>query len=77
MPSRTEVLSAFISISVNGEQTEIPAGQCVPELLDFLSIPADRVAIEIDKSIVRKRDWQQTLVQPGAQIEIVEFVGGG
>jgi len=46
-------------------------------LLDSLSVASDRVAIELNKSIVRKRDWHETTIQNGSQIEIVEFVGGG
>ncbi len=46
-------------------------------LLDWLKIGSDRVAVELNKSIVRKRDWERTLLSDGSQIEIVEFVGGG
>jgi sulfur carrier protein len=77
MPAPTEVSSAFISVSVNGHPREIPSGQTVAQLLDFLGIAGDRVAVELNKSIVRKRDWQQTAVAPGSYVEIVEFVGGG
>ena len=47
------------------------------ELLAWLGVAAERVAVELNKAIVRRRDWQQALVTGGAQIEIVEFVGGG
>jgi thiamine biosynthesis protein ThiS len=33
--------------------------------------------VELNKSIVRKRDWDATLVTGGSQVEVVEFVGGG
>jgi len=49
----------------------------VAELLAWLGIAADRVAVELNKAIVRRRDWQQALVPGGSQLEIVEFVGGG
>jgi thiamine biosynthesis protein ThiS len=77
MPAHSEVSSALISVSVNGETRKVPPGQSLAALLDFLQIPPDRVAIELNKCIVRKRDWQQTAVTPGSFIEIVEFVGGG
>ena len=51
--------------------------QTVAALLATLKIPAERVAIELNKTIVRKREWESTLVGEGAQVEIVEFVGGG
>jgi thiamine biosynthesis protein ThiS len=66
-----------ISVVINGESREVPANQCLAALLDWLSIASDRVAVELNKSIVRKRDWAAAQVANGARIEIVEFVGGG
>jgi len=67
----------MIHVLVNGEIREFPPGQSIAHLLDSLQIPSDRVAIELNKTIVRKRDWDRTTVGPDSQIEIVEFVGGG
>jgi len=66
-----------MQISVNGELKEVPVGQSVAALLDWLSVGVDRVAVELNRSIVRKRDWEGTMLSDGSQIEIVEFVGGG
>lgn len=66
-----------IEIVVNGERKSVPPGLTVQRLLETLAIPADRVAVELNKSIVRKRNWEDTLVETGAQVEIVQFVGGG
>jgi thiamine biosynthesis protein ThiS len=64
-------------ISVNGERKRVPVPLSVADLLTHLGVSADRVAIELNREIVRKRDWQATQVSVGAQVEIVEFVGGG
>jgi len=66
-----------IEITINGSRTEVPENQTVENLLTHLGIRSDRVAIEIDKNIVTRRLWTSTSVVSGAQIEIVEFVGGG
>jgi len=66
-----------IHIYINGQPREVAASQTVASLLAELNIPAERVAIELNRSIVRKREWHSVLVGEGAQIEIVEFVGGG
>jgi thiamine biosynthesis protein ThiS len=55
----------------------VPAEQSVLQLLEWLNLHSDRVAVELNKSIVRKRDWPRVSVPPGSKIEIVEFVGGG
>lgn len=67
----------MLHVTVNGEAREFTPGQSLAGLLDSLNIASDRVAIELNKVIVRKRDWESTLVAPDSQIEIVEFVGGG
>jgi len=66
-----------ISISVNGEQRLTEEGQTILELLGQLQIDPARVAVELDRRIVKQPRWANTLVGPGAEIEIVQFVGGG
>lgn len=67
----------MIEIKVNGEARTVPAGLTVATLLTHLDVPADRVAIELNRRIVRKSHWGQTEVNSGAEVEIVMFVGGG
>ena len=66
-----------IEVVVNGEVRSVPRGFNVVRLLEFLKIDPARVAVELNRSIVRKQDWSATPVENGAQIEIVWFVGGG
>ena len=67
----------MITIEINGEPKQVPPDQSVSALLGWLNISADRVAVELNRSIVRKREWAEVTVPDGARIEIVEFVGGG
>jgi sulfur carrier protein len=71
------VQGTYVEIKVNGEAREVPPAQSVSAVLEWLKIPQDRVAVELNKNIVRKRDWDKTVVPDAAQLEIVEFVGGG
>ena len=66
-----------VNIVLNGEPRSVPAGLNIEQLLGFLSIDAGRVAVECNRSIVRKPDWSSSKVEDGAQIEVVWFVGGG
>jgi thiamine biosynthesis protein ThiS len=68
---------AGIGITVNGERRSVPAGLNVREVLSRLGVAADRVAVEMNREIVRKAEWETTVVPDGASLEIVEFVGGG
>lgn len=69
--------SELLNVFVNGEPRQVPSDSTVASLLEWLKLPSERVAVELNKSIVRKREWHETLIAGGAQLEIVEFVGGG
>jgi thiamine biosynthesis protein ThiS len=64
-------------IRVNGEPREVPIGLTLLDLLRFLEVDPERVAVELNRKIVRQPEWSGTAVSDGAVIEIVQFVGGG
>ncbi len=69
--------SKTIEIVVNGEPKRVPEGLDVTRLLEWLAIDPARVAVELNRTIVRKQEWHTMTVEGGAQLEIVWFVGGG
>lgn len=66
-----------IEVVVNGRARRIPEGLFLDGLLIFLEIDPSRVAVERNRSIVRKTDWPAVRVEAEDQLEIVWFVGGG
>ena len=66
-----------MEISVNGERRQVGEGMTVLLLLRTLSLPETRVAVERNRSLVRKAEFADTLLSDGDRIEIVTFVGGG
>jgi thiamine biosynthesis protein ThiS len=66
-----------IRIQLNGEDRTVAAGLSVAELLRELDIAQDKVAVELNRQIVRQPQWATMPVEDGAQLEIVQFVGGG
>ena len=66
-----------IEVAVNGEKRQIPAGLNVRQMLLHLKLDPQRVAVELNRTIVRKSKWDSTSVEAYANIEIVEFEGGG
>ena len=67
----------MIDIVVNGEVRSIPEGQTILNLLAQLQLDPARVAVEMDRRIVKQPSWTETVLRAGAQLEIVQFVGGG
>jgi thiamine biosynthesis protein ThiS len=70
-------MTPAVTVIINGESREIPAGLTVNEMLARLGIPAGRVALEYNLEILPRSRWDQTRVQSGDRFEIVHFVGGG
>ncbi len=68
---------ATIKISLNGEAREAPRGIGLDHLLELFSLPSQRVAIELNKNVIRRADWPKTDLSDGDRIEVVHFVGGG
>jgi sulfur carrier protein len=66
-----------IRISVNGQSQSIPEGQSISGLLYQLELDPARVAVELNRRIVKQPLWDETLLPDGAELEIVQFVGGG
>ncbi len=66
-----------IHIVINGEMRTVAPQQTVLDLLRRLGLDPARVAVELDRRIVKQAQWSGTVVEAGAQIEIVQFVGGG
>ena len=64
-------------IRLNGEEFEVGTGATLASLLEQLALKSDRVAVELDRSIVPRGSWAATKISGGASVEVVHFVGGG
>jgi thiamine biosynthesis protein ThiS len=66
-----------IEIQLNGEKFLVAARATVADLVRQLELTEDRVAVELDRRIVRRADWGGETLCAGSAIEIVQIVGGG
>ncbi len=66
-----------MQILVNGETRTAAGGHTVLDLLSEMGLDPARVAIELDRSILKRPSWPTTVLRDGARLEIVQFVGGG
>lgn len=64
-------------IEVNGEAREVKEDISLPELVAILNLKAEQVAIELNKQVVRRAQWESTMLHEADKVEIVHFVGGG
>ena len=66
-----------ILVKVNGEDKLIPQNISILSLLELFKINKDRVVIELNKIILKKSNFEATILSGNEEIEIVTFVGGG
>ena len=67
-----------MEIQINGRSTGLPnANVSLVDLILLLDLAHERVAIELNETVVQKRDWATTQLKSNDHVEIVHFVGGG
>jgi thiamine biosynthesis protein ThiS len=69
--------SIAMNLVINGEPRDFSAPLTLAGLVDHLGMKADRVAVELNRSIVARDQWAKTSLAEGDRLEIVHFVGGG
>jgi thiamine biosynthesis protein ThiS len=69
-----------MKLQINGEErdfSDAPAPFTLAALVEKLGMKADRVAIELNRDIVARDRWAETVLNEGDHLEVVHFVGGG
>ena len=64
-------------IMLNGERREWPREQSIEHLLQDLALDSRVVAVELNKLVVKRGRYGDTIVHENDEVEIVSFVGGG
>lgn len=67
----------ILRVYVNGEPREFPDPLSLAELVTQLDLPAQRIAVELNRTVVRRSEWGAIELHDEDRIEIVHFVGGG
>ena len=70
---RSQVLQVYI----NGDSKEVPETTSLAQLVEQLELVPQRIAIELNRVVVRRADWSVTTLRDSDRLEIVHFVGGG
>jgi len=66
-----------LRVQVNGEIRELAEELTLEELVRQLALAPERLAMELNREVVRRARWAETVIREGDQVEIVHFVGGG
>jgi thiamine biosynthesis protein ThiS len=66
-----------VKIQVNGESREVANDLSLEQLVIDLQLTPQRIAVELNREVVRRADWPSTMLRESDRVEIVHFVGGG
>ena len=67
-----------MKLHINGDEKSYEsASLTLAALIESLGMKSDRVAVELNRDIVPRDRWSETILNDGDRLEIVHFVGGG
>ena len=66
-----------IKIKINGKVNKIDDKAKLSDLVKNLKVPLKKVAIELNREIVDKKNLNKINLKDNDKIEIVHFIGGG
>ncbi len=66
-----------MELTVNGDSKHVENVQTVSDLLEDMDLDPEQVAVEMNQNVVPGERYDEQDLEPGAEIEIVTFVGGG
>ena len=66
-----------MTIRLNGEPYDIAGPVTISALLAALNIDPRIVAVEHNVVVVKRQQYDETMIREGDEVEIVRFVGGG
>lgn len=65
-----------MKLIINGEEKAIDCEK-VSDLLNSLNLKMDTVAVELNKNIIHRQNFNNTILKNDDKLEIVTIVGGG
>jgi sulfur carrier protein len=68
-----------VIVSLNGEQRELADGASVADAVALLGVPRDArgVAVAVEREVVRRAEWDATVLAPGTRVEVLTAIQGG
>jgi len=66
-----------MKVTLNGVQREFEDNITIKKLLEEINMHPQRVAVEVNREIVKRDKYDSHQLHDGDEIEVLQFVGGG
>lgn len=64
-------------IKINGEEKHFGSPTTVSDYIKDAGFKTERIVVELNRNILPKSEYDNTVLKDGDTVEIVSFVGGG
>ena len=64
-------------VVINGEEQKLVEGLTLAGLVSQLDLNQRRIAVEVNREIVAREEYETRVLHEGDEVEVVHFVGGG
>jgi thiamine biosynthesis protein ThiS len=64
-------------ITVNTREVEWDEGMTVTDVLKKMNYTSHLILVKVDGTVVPQREWDDTAVPDGANVEAIHLIGGG
>ena len=66
-----------VEITVNGKPHSVRVGTTVAQLVERLGLERGQIAVECNREVIVRADYEVVTLTAGDRLEVVAFVGGG
>ena len=66
-----------MNIIVNGSERHCPTDSNLSELLTLLDMQDKKIALEINKEVISRGEYDSYILNEGDAVEIIQAIGGG
>lgn len=68
-----------MNVQLNGEWHDVADGATVADAVVLLGVPLDArgVAVAVNREVVRRGAWEETVLTSGARVEVLTAIQGG
>jgi len=66
-----------MKITLNGTVHDCPANTNITELIQSMALQDMRIALEINKEVITRSEYDSYVINEGDTVEIIQAIGGG
>tara|TARA_B100000989_G_scaffold250986_1_gene198915 strand:+ start:375 stop:575 length:201 start_codon:yes stop_codon:yes gene_type:complete len=66
-----------MNIFINGKLSEVKKNINIQDILSMNNISDENIVVEINRTVISKKYWDDTRIEENDKIEIITAVGGG